>query len=87
MTIFASNATPAVIEVMLHCYYSPEPVPRREAPAVAEAIRRLGRQALIETSDNEETYHATERGSVWVEMLCTTPFPVAVTSWVDPRTK
>jgi hypothetical protein len=72
---------PIYIEVILHCYYSPEPIPREEAPAVQDAIARFLRAGMIEQVDPGRygsKYQTTARGKAWVEMICATPYPEQV---------
>jgi hypothetical protein len=77
--------SPSNIEVMLHCYYSPEPHPRRQAPAVQQAYRHFLEEGLI-VPDGEGHFKTTPKGSAWVEMICATPYPVKQDVWFDPRT-
>lgn len=75
---------PSSIEVIMHFYYSPEPHPRRNAPAVIAAIRDFLNEGLIVQSLwDKNLYSCTERGRMWVEMICATPYPQQV--YVDPR--
>lgn len=72
---------PIYIEVILHCYYSPEPIPREEAPAVQDAIAGFLRAGMIEQVDPGRygsKYRMTARGKAWVEMICATPYPEQV---------
>lgn len=78
---------PSTLEVMLHCYYSPTPVPNADTQSVRCALSVLRLEGMIETDpDDVEVNRATERGQAWVEMICCTPYPERVTKWVDPRT-
>lgn len=72
--------TPNDIEVLIHCYVTPAPHPRRSAPAVHDAIDMLLREGLIYET-NEGCYGTTERGAAHITQLCDTPFPKQV--WVD----
>jgi hypothetical protein len=75
--------TPLLIEILLHCHYSPEPHPRVHVSAIAEALAAFMREGMIEPREVRGCYQTTERGAAWVEMLCATPFPVQ--AWIDPR--
>lgn len=65
--------TPLEIEVLLHCFVSPDPHPRLYAPAVREAIERfvkLGCLRPIPLSTPEiERWIATDKGRKLVEAL------------------
>jgi hypothetical protein len=64
--------TPNDIEVLLHHHYSPDPHPRRDAPAVMGSINKF-RRAGIFTDQVQPTL--TEKGTAWVNMICNTPYP------------
>lgn len=71
------------IEVILHCYYSPRPVPNYETRVVKETVSKFLDAGLIQSSDEFGVYIVTPRGRAWVEMLLDTPYPTC--QWVDPR--
>lgn len=77
--------SPCNIEVLLHCYYSPEVHPRENAPAVQSSYELLELCGLIEPVYNEVTitnkYRTTERGRAHIQQLCTLPLPSS--AWVD----
>ena len=81
--------SPCDIEVLLHCYYSPEEYPRVYAPAVQSSYGILVLCGLIEPVYNEVTitseYRTTERGRAHVKQLCTLPLPSS--AWVDNNGK
>lgn len=77
-------ATPNDIEVMIHYYGSRSVHPRIDAPAVREVTTRFLAAGLIEHTDQQDVYRATEGGTLWIEMLCATPYPEH--RWIDPRT-
>lgn len=73
--------TPNAIEILIHCHVSPMPHPRRDAPAVAEELRSLQVNGLIEPDPNfSNGYRTTNRGRAHVQQLCRTPWPVK--AWV-----
>jgi hypothetical protein len=74
--------TPVVIETVLQCYYSCEPLP--ETPAVEQAIQYLLKDSIIIPVNEAPGYRCTLKGRKWVEMLLETPYPTNV--WLDPRT-
>ena len=78
---------PSDIETILHFYYSPEPHPRLEAPAIKNAIAGFERDGLLEPTpyQRDGNYHITDKGKAWVEMICATPYPEQV--WRNPTTK
>jgi len=67
--------SPSDIEVMLYHYYSPEPHPRENAPAVKAAIEKFVRAGLLKWSDETQLFETTKRGNKWVQMICDTPYP------------
>jgi hypothetical protein len=71
--------TPNLIEVLLHCYVSPEPHPRIHAPAVREALDWLHDRDLVYAKSDR--YATTVRGEAWIEMLLATPLPSM--AWID----
>ena len=81
--------SPCDIEVLLHCYYSPELHPRDDTPAVQISYTRLRMCGLIElqcfmdgvNTTNLNGYKTTERGRAHIEQLCTLPLPSS--AWVD----
>jgi len=90
--------SPSDLEVILHYHFLPEAHPRVTAPAVRRAIKMfLAAKMLTHSEDLDEDFDGdgdamendsklfttTERGKVFVEMLCSTPYPME--AWVDPR--
>jgi len=79
--------SPSNLEVLLHCYYSSEPHPRADAPAVMEGINYLINTGMIYAityngNTGEETWKTTAKGEAYIEHLMSIPFPVA--TWVIP---
>ncbi len=72
---------PGELEIMIHCYCSPERSRFYGSPFYGLTIDRLLDLGLIEYEDGIP--HATERGKAFVGLLTQTPVPVAV--YVDPR--
>lgn len=64
---------PSNLELLLHCYYSPEPHPRRGAPAVEEGIQYLFNHGMVDRTDFPR---ATGKGAAFIRHLMTIPFPV-----------
>jgi hypothetical protein len=80
--------TPNDINILLHFYTTPEPLPRADAPAVKEAVLSFVQREILVwevESANEGTgrYRVTQKGEKLVRMLCDTPDPVQ--EWLDPR--
>lgn len=79
--------TPRSIEVFLHFYNSSLPHPRAEAPAEAEAIVAFMNEGILRRRPGDHVglrLEATDRGKVWMAMLCSTPLPERV--WRNPVT-
>lgn len=72
--------TPNAIEILIHCHVSPTPHPRKSAPAVADELRSLEANGLIEPLE-AGAYRTTARGAAHIEQLCQTPWPVL--AWLD----
>lgn len=72
--------TPLEIEVILHYFYSYEPHPQVDAPAVRQVIEQFCVERLLWYDAQQSRYVVTERGQAWVDMICSMPYPV----WVDP---
>jgi hypothetical protein len=85
--------SPCDIEVLLHCYYSPELHPRDDTPAVQASYGNLMLCGLIEPqcfmagvdTTNLNGYRTTGRGRAHVMQLCTLPIPSF--AWVDGNGK
>jgi hypothetical protein len=72
------NVTPIRLQVILHCYDKLEPYPQRN-PAITDAINFWLRMDMIIENDgddlDDDVFMVTEKGRVYVEALCKTPFP------------
>ena len=85
--------SPCDIEVLLHCYYSPEIHPRVDTPAVQSSYGNLILCGLIvpqcfmvgADTTNLNGYETTERGRAHVKQLCSLPLPSS--AWVDGNGK
>jgi DNA-binding PadR family transcriptional regulator len=79
--------TPNDIEVMLHCYISPEPHPRQDAPAVQDSLQRCLLKGLIVRKEEgpDDVYEVTEGGRLYIEALRNVPLPERVTVWRMPE--
>lgn len=75
--------SPLEVEMILHYYAASEPYPNEDCPAQQEAIARFEKHDLITKDDESGLYKTTERGEKYVDMLCSTPWPVV--RYVDPR--
>lgn len=74
--------SPSNLELLLHCYYSPERHERFTAPAIQDGIVMLLHAGMIEPGDAPDTFGATEKGKAFVRHLMTIPFPEM--AWVVP---
>lgn len=73
--------TPNAIEILIHCHVCPLPHPRCDAPDVADELRSLQANGLIEPEPGMAGgFRTTSRGQAHIEQLCRTPWPVQV--WV-----
>jgi len=82
--------SPSDIEVLIHCHVSPYPHPRRNAPAVCEALDMWEHCGFIHCtwfgdSTNAPTYETTTKGRAMIEALCNVEEPRQV--WVDHNGK
>jgi hypothetical protein len=78
--------TPNGIEILIHCYVSGTPHPRREAPAVKEQLENFEREGLITQLPGIDTgYMTTDKGKAHVLQLCNTPLPRKI--WIDATGK
>jgi len=79
--------SPLSIGVLFHCHCHCDEIPRREAPAVQDALQQFLTLGLIEDSDRfDHGFQTTPFGRSLVEMICKTPLPVEVSGFKDPRT-
>jgi hypothetical protein len=74
---------PLNLSVLLHCYYSPEPHPRINSPAVQDALNYLLRTNMISGGDNDNIFHTTPRGEAYIKYLMALPFPEQ--HWIMPN--
>ena len=82
----SSSSTPNGISVLLHHHSTTTPHPQADAPAVREAVTNLVDGGLLQLSDDPERengYETTDKGRMYVNMLCDTPWPEQ--RLVDPR--
>lgn len=91
--------SPNDIEVLMHCHCSPDPLPRRDAPAVRDAVSRMMRDGIIELNPDVPqppsflphtsvaTYATTKKGAAFVKLLCDTPYPSKQVVYVDQNGK
>lgn len=76
-------STPVNVEVLLHCYVSPNRHPLHDAPAVRQAFKDLHEADLIAPDDADPLsgiYQTTERGDAHINQLCNLALPVQ--AWV-----
>ncbi len=74
--------TPNAIEILIHCYVSPTPHPRIDAPAVGEEIAAMLRNDLIApVKGSPFCYRTTQRGEMHIWQLCEMPLPRR--AWVN----
>lgn len=71
-----SHMTPSRLDVLLHCYVSPELHPRADAPAVKEDLSILLAAGMIERYDR--SYKTTAKGEFYISHLLSIPFPETV---------
>ena len=78
--------TPNAIEILIHCHVCQLPHPRKDSPAVAEELRHLQLNGMIEKAPGSpECYITTDRGSAHIEQLCRTEWPVK--AWIGANGK
>lgn len=80
--------TPVTVEVLLHCYVSPNLHPRHDAPSVRQAFKDLSEAGLIAPDDKKPLsgiYHTTDRGDAHVHQLCNLALPSQ--AWVGANGK
>ena len=79
--------SPAYISVLLHCHCHCDEIPNRGAPVVVDALREFMEYGLIVKGGMyPHGFETTPKGRALVEMLCSTPLPVAISGFQDPRT-
>jgi hypothetical protein len=72
--------SPISIEILLKCYYSPEPLEHLEWPAHREVVEDFISDGLIVATVDINRFAITEMGRAHVEQLCNLPYPMSV--WV-----
>jgi len=78
--------TPNDLEILIHCYVSPEEHPRINAPAVMESIGKFVDDDILEeriTDGDKMLFKVTEKGVAFLRMILSTPYPIKV--WINPR--
>jgi len=76
--------TPAQLEFLLHCYYSPCPYPKVDDDKVAKFINA----GIIEPRDGyprDDYYVCTTKGKAFVDLILETDYPKQ--AWVDKDNK
>lgn len=74
------------LEVLIHCYVSPEIHPRFTAPAVQAAIQELKEAGLIyRRGVPEQVYGTTKKGGFLLDYLLSVPLPIEHTTFVIPE--
>lgn len=76
--------TPYQIELIVHHTVSSADFPRGSAPAYPGEIDELESRGILYRTTSGRIA-ATEKGRALVDMWSTTPLPVQVSKWVDPR--
>lgn len=76
--------TPSNLELLLHCYVSPNPHPRYEAQAIQEGIQYLEDNDMI-VDTGHKVYSVTKKGEAYIGHLLKVPFPVETTVWKVPK--
>lgn len=61
--------TPNDLEVLIHFYVSPHHHPRRDAPAVKDAIAKWGRLGMIKGTKYEDVYQLTKTGEMLLSKI------------------
>jgi hypothetical protein len=77
--------SPCNLEVLLHCYYSPELHPRFDTPAVQAALKYLRESGMITVSshpDSGDIIKTTDKGIFYIHYLMEIPFPEV--QWIIP---
>lgn len=77
--------SPSDVELLLHCYYCPDPHPRYHAPAITEGIKKLIRLGAIEATVYSNIFATTPLGVAWVKAICNVQPPRSV--FVDEKGK
>ena len=70
--------TPLSIDILMRCYWSPEPIEDLDYPSQQEVIRDFLADGMIEATGEVGRFTVTEKGRAHVEQLCNLPYPVAV---------
>lgn len=73
--------TPNDIEILIHCHTTPSAHPRIDTPAVKDSLKTMEDQGLISKEDSEGFYRTTDKGAVYMTLLCSVPMPKQ--AWVD----
>ena len=79
--------SPHEIEVALNAHYSPSSFEPKSS-ALHETLERfiaLGIMEIKEKNAHGKTHFLTPKGTAWVKMICSTPFPEY--SFINPLTK
>lgn len=66
--------TPLILELLLHCYHSPEPHPRADTRAIRDGIEFLSAHEMIEPCGRG--WKSTEKAKIWILHILSVPFPV-----------
>ena len=76
--------SPYEIELLLNIHCCPSELSQAKVPLLSRTLREFNNAGIIEPGNSNSGWQTTDKGSILVEMLCATPFPVD--AWIDPRT-
>jgi len=69
--------TPLHLEILIHAYTRPSPMPNCDAPAVIEYAQDLFDWHMIKFYDrDQEIFESTSRGKVWLRAMLSVPMPI-----------
>ena len=73
--------SPANLEILLHCYYSPKPPPRYNSSATKTAVSYLLSHDMIKIigyvkEESKDIYDITEKGIFYLKHIFKIPFPI-----------
>lgn len=88
MNLLSYCVNPIHLHFMVVIHTCPDPIKvlgeeHWNSPAGTEVIEFLLKHELVAHDLERRRLRSTERGAVWIRMMCSTPLPIQ--KWIDPR--
>lgn len=76
---------PGQIDLLIHCYATVAAYPYLGAPATTDWINQFLEEGILVPDTRPHVYRVTDKGTAWLFMMLSTPYPEQKSIWFDPR--